>query len=35
MKVAYGEGNTKWGPGVAIELTGDEVATSQEEIDND
>lgn len=28
MKVKYGEGRTKYGPGVHIELTGDEVATA-------
>lgn len=26
MKVDFGEGTSEWGPGVAIELTGDEVA---------
>lgn len=26
MEVKYGEGQTEWGPGVSIELTGDEVA---------
>ena len=28
MKVKYGKGKTKYGPGVEIELTGDEVATA-------
>jgi hypothetical protein len=28
MEVVYGEGKTKFGPGVSIELTGDEVATA-------
>ena len=28
MKVGYGGGRTKYGPGVSIELTGDEVATA-------
>lgn len=28
MKVRYGDGTTKYGPGVEIELTGDEVATA-------
>jgi hypothetical protein len=28
MKIAYGNGMTKYGPGVSIELTGDEVATA-------
>ena len=28
MVVKYGEGKTEYGPGVAIELTGDEVATA-------
>ncbi len=28
MKVDYGSGTTKYGPGVAIELTGSEVATA-------
>jgi hypothetical protein len=28
MDVSYGNGKTKYGPGVAIELTGDEVATA-------
>ncbi len=28
MQVKYGEGKTKYGPGVSIELTGDEVATA-------
>ena len=26
MKVTYGDGKTEYGPGVAIDLTGDEVA---------
>jgi hypothetical protein len=26
MEIKYGDGRTKYGPGVAIELTGDEVA---------
>lgn len=26
MKVSYGKGKTKYGPGVLIELTGDEIA---------
>ncbi|MEL6237033.1 MAG: hypothetical protein AAFO57_00190 [Pseudomonadota bacterium] len=28
MEVNYGEGKTQFGPGVSIELTGDEVATA-------
>lgn len=28
MKVEYGSGTTEFGPGVSIELTGDEVATA-------
>jgi hypothetical protein len=28
MDVKYGKGKTKYGPGVSIELTGDEVATA-------
>ena len=28
MKVRIGDGKTKYGPGVAIELTGEEVATA-------
>jgi len=28
VKVGYGGGRTKYGPGVSIELTGDEVATA-------
>ena len=28
MIVKYGEGRTEYGPGVSIELTGDEVATA-------
>jgi hypothetical protein len=28
MEIQYGEGKTKFGPGVSIELTGDEVATA-------
>lgn len=28
MEVKYGEGQTKFGPGVSIELTGDEVAVA-------
>lgn len=28
MKVTYGEGKTQYGPGVSIELTGNEVATA-------
>jgi hypothetical protein len=28
MEVVYGEGKTEFGPGVSIELTGDEVATA-------
>jgi hypothetical protein len=28
MIMKYGEGRTKYGPGVSIELTGDEVATA-------
>ncbi|MBB3411179.1 hypothetical protein FHT87_005132 [Rhizobium sp. BK316] len=28
MEVKYGGGTTKYGPGVSIELTGDEVATA-------
>jgi hypothetical protein len=28
MKVQHGAGTTKYGPGVSIELTGDEVATA-------
>ena len=28
MEIKYGDGRTKYGPGVAIELTGDEVATA-------
>ena len=28
MKISYGSGTTEYGPGVAIELTGDEVATA-------
>ena len=28
MKVKYGKGRTEWGTGVAIELTGDDVATA-------
>lgn len=28
MKVKYGHGTTEYGPGVSIELTGDEVATA-------
>jgi hypothetical protein len=28
MKVEYGKGTTEYGPGVSIELTGDEVATA-------
>lgn len=28
MLIDYGEGKTEYGPGVAIELTGDEVATA-------
>lgn len=28
MIVKYGEGRSKYGPGVSIELTGDEVATA-------
>ncbi len=28
MEVRYGEGETEYGPGVSIELTGDEVATA-------
>lgn len=30
MIVKYGEGRTKYGPGVSIELTGNEVATAIE-----
>ena len=28
MKVKYGQGQTEYGPGVSIDLTGDEVATA-------
>lgn len=28
MEIKYGEGQTKYGPGVSIELTGSEVATA-------
>lgn len=28
MRVRYGDGKTEYGPGVLIELTGDEVATA-------
>lgn len=28
MEVRYGDGKTEYGPGVSIELTGDEVATA-------
>jgi hypothetical protein len=28
MRVQYGEGKTEYGPGVSIELTGDDVATA-------
>ena len=28
MKIQYGEGKTKYGPGVSIQLTGDEIATA-------
>jgi hypothetical protein len=28
MKINYGAGNTEFGPGVQIDLTGDEVATA-------
>lgn len=28
MKIKYGKGKTEYGPGVAIELTGDEVANA-------
>lgn len=28
MNVKYGNGRTKYGPGVSIELTGDEIATA-------
>lgn len=28
MKIIYGDGQTKYGPGVSIKLTGDEVATA-------
>lgn len=28
MKIGYGAGNTEYGPGVSIELSGDEVATA-------
>ncbi|QIG75023.1 hypothetical protein EVC14_025 [Rhizobium phage RHph_I3_18] len=28
MEIKYGDGKTKYGPGVSIELTGDEVATA-------
>ena len=28
MNIRYGEGKTHYGPGLAIELTGDEVATA-------
>lgn len=28
MKVSYGDGTTEFGPGVSIDLTGDEVATA-------
>jgi hypothetical protein len=28
MKVRHGDGRTQYGPGVSIELTGDEVATA-------
>lgn len=28
MNIGFGKGMTKYGPGVAIELTGDEVATA-------
>lgn len=28
MEITYGSGTTKFGPGVSIELTGDEVATA-------
>lgn len=28
MEIRYGDGTTKHGPGVSIELTGDEVATA-------
>jgi hypothetical protein len=28
MEIKYGEGNTEYGPGVSIELTGDEVAVA-------
>jgi hypothetical protein len=28
MEIKYGEGKTKYGPGVSIELTGNEVATA-------
>lgn len=28
MEIKYGEGKTQYGPGVSIELTGDEVATA-------
>lgn len=28
MEIRFGDGTTKYGPGVAIELTGDEVATA-------
>lgn len=30
MRVSYGKGQTKYGPGVSINLTGDEVATAIE-----
>lgn len=28
MEIAYGNGQTKFGPGIGIQLTGDEVATA-------
>jgi hypothetical protein len=28
MKVKYGEGTTEYGPGVSIQMTGNEVATA-------
>lgn len=28
MEIGFGEGRTEYGPGVAIEMTGDEVATA-------
>jgi len=30
MDVRYGEGDTKYGPGVSIDMTGDEIATAIE-----